>query len=187
MIENERQYGITRAQIRRFEEALAAAPAAGAELHPLLRQAAAAGLESQLRDLRREAGEYEALRAGAAGSLRCASLRELPEALIKARIASGLNQRQLGGLLGLKEQQVQRYEASRYSAASFSRVLAVAEALGLDLAEPALLALARGASMTYKPRQPRPLRVADSAGPRVLESPPAADEEGRPQGAGRDS
>jgi len=37
------------------------------------------------------------------------SLAELPEALIRARIAVGLTQKGLAGRLGLKEQQVQRY------------------------------------------------------------------------------
>jgi hypothetical protein len=39
----------------------------------------------------------------------------------------------------LKPQQVQRYEATQYRSASFSRIESVVEALGLRLAKPARL------------------------------------------------
>ena len=63
------------------------------------------------------------------------SLAALPEALIRARIAAGLTQKELATRLGLKEQQVQRYEATRYAAASLTRIQAVAEALGVRIEE----------------------------------------------------
>ena len=39
-------------------------------------------------------------------------------------------QKSLAGRLGLKEQQIQRYEASEYASASLARVRSVAEVLG---------------------------------------------------------
>ena len=56
-------------------------------------------------------------------------LNDLPQALIRARIASGLSQRELAMRLGLKEQQIQRYEATKYASASLSRVIEVAQAI----------------------------------------------------------
>ena len=47
-----------------------------------------------------------------------------------ARVARGLNQKTLAGRLGLKEQQIQRYEASEYASASLARIRSVAEVLG---------------------------------------------------------
>ncbi len=59
--------------------------------------------------------------------------------MIRARIASGLSQRGLADRLGLKEQQIQRYEASDYASASFARIKRVVSALGMEL-DGALLA-----------------------------------------------
>ncbi len=54
MIASEREYQITRAEIERFEQALAAGNDPDDGLHPLLRQAMRDGLESQLQDLREQ-------------------------------------------------------------------------------------------------------------------------------------
>ncbi len=67
------------------------------------------------------------------------SLREIPEALIRARIASGLSQKQLAERLGLKEQQLQRWEATRYAGISLDRIHDVAEALGVTIREQVIL------------------------------------------------
>lgn len=55
--------------------------------------------------------------------------------LIKGRIAAGLTQRQLADRLGLKEQQMQRYEATDYASASLARVSEVIAALGIEVKE----------------------------------------------------
>jgi transcriptional regulator with XRE-family HTH domain len=53
----------------------------------------------------------------------------LPEALIDDRKKLGLTQRELAERLGVKEQQIQRYEATRYQSASLKRIVEVAEAM----------------------------------------------------------
>ncbi len=88
--------------------------------------------------------EYEALRAGQVSVLELDSLADLPEALIRARIAAGLTQKNLAARLGLKEQQVQRYEATRYDGVSLGRVQAVADALELQIREQVILPPRRG-------------------------------------------
>ncbi|MGH2355373.1 MAG: helix-turn-helix domain-containing protein [Chloroflexota bacterium] len=133
MIENERQYQITKAAAERFEEALAHADQHGAHLHPRLRRAMREGIESQLQELREQMAEYDALRGGRVGTLELNSLEELPEALIRARIAAGLTQRGLAERLGMKEQQIQRYEATRYAGVSLDRVREIASALGTNI------------------------------------------------------
>ena len=139
MITNERQYRITKAEAERFEQALARDEEPDAQLHPRLRQAMREGLESQLQELREQLAEYERLRSGRVTVLELDSLDQLPEALIRGRIASGLTQKELAARLGLKEQQVQRYEATRYSSASLKRVQDVADALGVKIHERVLL------------------------------------------------
>ncbi len=93
----------------------------------------AAGLRSQLDDIRREIEEYVSLRDGETTELELASLDDLPSLLIRARIALNLTQRELADRIGLKEQQIQRYERQIYQGVSFSRVAEIARALGIRL------------------------------------------------------
>ena len=90
-------------------------------------------LQSQLSDLREEIREYEALKSGDFSFEPLKSISELPKLLIRARIASGLSQLDLANRLQLKQQQIQRYEASDYASASFSRIKEVVAALGVEL------------------------------------------------------
>ena len=138
MIKNERQYRITRAQAERLSQALRNLRADiddRYELHPRLRQLQEEALRSQLGDLEADIREYEALKEGSFAFEKLESISELPKILICARIASGLTQRDLAGRLGLKEQQIQRYEASDYASASFKRIKEVVSALGIEVDE----------------------------------------------------
>src|SRR6266851_8324545 len=134
MIKNERQYRITKSQADKFEQALAqvAATPDTAKLHPVLIKAQKDALTSQLADLNRELADYNALRSGECRVLELTSFGDLPRALIQARIALGLSQKELAERLGLKEQQLQRYEATDYVSASIARLHEVMEALDLQ-------------------------------------------------------
>lgn len=57
-----------------------------------------------------------------------AILRSLPDALIAYRKRL-CTQAELASLLGLHEQQIQRYESSRYQSASLKRLLQIAKLL----------------------------------------------------------
>lgn len=56
-------------------------------------------------------------------------IEKLPEMLIEERLRLGLTQKHLAEKMGLKEQQIQRYEATRYQSASLRRLTEVAKAL----------------------------------------------------------
>jgi len=139
MIANELQRRVTQTAIRKVEDALAHLDEDAKGRPEWVRKGLREGMVSQLGDLREELGEYEALRAGQVREIELNSLTEIPEALIRARIAAGLSQKELAGRLGLKEQQIQRYEARRYAGASLERVQAVADALGVQIHERVLL------------------------------------------------
>ena len=139
MIANELQRRVTQTAIREFEEALARLDEDAKDRPEWIRKGLREGMESQLADLRQELAEYDALRAGRVRVLELDSLGQLPEALIRARIAAGLSQKELARRLGLKEQQIQRYEARRYAGASLDRVQAVADALGMQIYERVVL------------------------------------------------
>jgi ribosome-binding protein aMBF1 (putative translation factor) len=151
MITNERQYRITRNWLERFEQARAGVEAQGTELHPRARQALRDQYDSQIEELREQLAEYEALRRGQVTVLELNSLAELPEALIRARAAAGISQAALAKRLGLKKQQVQRYEASRYAGVSLERLQAIADALGVTIREQVVLPVAVGSGIEPAP------------------------------------
>src|SRR4051812_9544794 len=105
MIKNERQYRITKAQADKFEASLAGLTKEES-IHPLLLKAQRDSLAGQLTELHEELREYEDLRAGKRQWLSAESFDQLGRALIQARIATGLSQKDLGEKLGMKEQQI---------------------------------------------------------------------------------
>jgi ribosome-binding protein aMBF1 (putative translation factor) len=142
MIKNERQYRMTKAHAEKFMQTLhELATTRKRGVHPVLHKAQIDALKSQLGDLQRELAEYETLRSGKRKIVALESLEELPKTLIQARIAAGLSQEELAAKLGLKPQQIQRYEATEYQSASLERVNEVARVLGVKLHHPAALRL----------------------------------------------
>jgi len=93
LITNDRQYRITRARIREFEEALAHADEQYRDADPILSRAMHDQIASQLDDLREQVNEYEALRDSEDFEVEVDSLEKLPIALVQARIARGLTER----------------------------------------------------------------------------------------------
>jgi transcriptional regulator with XRE-family HTH domain len=137
MITNERQYRITKAQMKKFDEATAAqaareaSPGVDSRIHAAMGDA----LRSEAEELRRQLHEYEQLRSGHVKARSLRSLTELPEAIIEARIAVRVTQKGLADRLGVAEQQVQRWEATNYAGVSVERIQDIADALGVRITE----------------------------------------------------
>jgi len=138
MITNERQYLITKRQLKKLRKAIRdfnlkeVAERVGSEI---LAAAEMNALKSEEISLANQVKEYEVLRAGEITTFEATSLSELPKILIRSRIAQGLSQRGLAELVGVKEQQIQRYESDEYATASLRRLLEIAEALKLSITE----------------------------------------------------
>jgi transcriptional regulator with XRE-family HTH domain len=144
MIRNERQYRVTLAQRGRLTAQLEL-PSPD-DVPAWVSEASRAAVESQILELDNELAEYTALREGTspfAGEV--GELNELPRALIRARIAAKLTQRELAERLHLKEQQIQKYEATDYAGASVTRLQEVMTALGVTFRGELLLPLSAGA------------------------------------------
>ncbi|MBP7052549.1 MAG: helix-turn-helix domain-containing protein [Phycisphaerae bacterium] len=138
MIMNERQYRISRVQtekLRSLVDSFDVKAATQRLRSDVLAKAELDALRSQYEDLAQQIQEYETLKSGTVEVLKASSLEELPRILIQARIAKGLSQRQLAEAVGLKEQQIQRYEAEEYISASLRRLADVAATLGLNISE----------------------------------------------------
>ncbi len=137
MIKNEREYRITKAHLAGFEGGLIAndkrkfPPNVDPGMTKLMHDAIA----SEIDVLRAQVNHYEKLRDGHITSREITSLHELPVALIEARIAARLTQRQLAKRLGIAEQQIQRWEANKYSGVGVDRLQEIADALGVQIRE----------------------------------------------------
>lgn len=144
MIKNERQYKITKNEIKKFQDSLDNF-VENKDTHPLLLQAQKSAIEYQLETLEEEVLEYERLKAGYYEVLEVNSFDDLPIALIRSRIAQNLTQKDLADRLGMKEQLIQKYENTMYSSASFSRLQEIINALDLRIKEDIFLPAAQRA------------------------------------------
>ncbi|MDR3575995.1 MAG: XRE family transcriptional regulator [Anaerolineaceae bacterium] len=144
MITNERQYKITKRQLDRLEHAINEFDASyiiKQSGNEILAEAELRALESEREALESQLLEYEGLKSGSELVFEASSIAELPQMLIQARIARNLSQHDLAEIIGIKEQQVQRYEAEQYKGASLKRLQEVAEALKLNITEKAEIKL----------------------------------------------
>jgi DNA-binding XRE family transcriptional regulator len=136
---NERQYRITRSTADRFAQTLeafdreVAEGGAASEMHPLAQQAMRDSLESQVQVLRQHLAQYESERYSPSTQLPVTSLADLPEILIRSRIAAHMTQRDLAVQLNLKEQQIQRWEQTRYRGVAWERLHDVSRVLDVQL------------------------------------------------------
>lgn len=138
MITNERQYRITSAQLEKLKTEINTFDFKAATEHTkskILAKAELEALRSEYENLSMQLHEYETLKSGTVEILKASNLEELPSILIRARIVKGLSQRQLADAIGLKEQQIQRYEAEEYASANLRRLADVSNALSLNITE----------------------------------------------------
>lgn len=134
MIYSDKQYGVSRAQLEKLQVALAAAKNRASD-QAWLKKAEIDGLKSQIADIEAELAEYDLLKSGQVSFSKTYALEELPRVLVQARIASGMSQTDLAEKLGMKPQQVQRYEATDYMGASLGRLIEISKALGVKASE----------------------------------------------------
>ena len=76
-------------------------------------------------------------------------LRDIGRRLVALRRERGVSQRALGEIVGVRQQQIARWEATSYRSATLGRVTDVAEALGLSAEEPAAPLIAAETSAAY--------------------------------------
>ena len=131
MIKNDRQYQVTKINLSKFHASYEETEN-NSTIDPLLKKIQLDALLSQIETFKKEIAEYDELKKGAVPYISFNSLSNLPEALIKARIARGWTQSELATRLQMKEQQIQRYELCNYSTASITRIDEIATALDIN-------------------------------------------------------
>jgi DNA-binding XRE family transcriptional regulator len=121
MIKNEKQYKISKKILIEMEGDIVAKKT---KVAPGSKEEGAIISLTMLRNsILLEVKQYENLKRKKVGLKKQLSLIQLPQVLIEHKITKGLTQKQFAAILGIKEQQLQRYEAENYKSVSFGRLL----------------------------------------------------------------
>jgi Helix-turn-helix len=132
MIKNEKQYKITK---RKFKELNAQVDKIKKETdqNPLRNQLILASLNNSKNEIENDILLYESLKKNKEGFLKERLITELPSIITEYKIISGLTQKQFSEILGLKEQQLQRYEADGFKSITFKNLLKFLDLMGLEI------------------------------------------------------
>jgi HTH-type transcriptional regulator / antitoxin HigA len=134
MIRNDKEYRYSKEQLSELETELhKLSPVHRSAERDEVASAVIDALRMQIEDLWREISEYDDLKEGRLLSFGTDDLDSLGELLTKARIARGLTQKELGELLGMTQQQIQRYARDGWQKISLWRLAEAAGALRLDV------------------------------------------------------
>lgn len=132
MIKNHKQASITRDKLIELREAKASFLKESDDIEGAQYELGVKSFDSLIADFENQLNTFESLTKGKFHCLQAKTLNEIPEVLIAARLAQKLSQKQLGDIVGLKEQQLQRYESTDYETASWPRIIEISMALGLQ-------------------------------------------------------
>jgi len=129
MIKNDRQYQLVKSTLRKFQ--------ATVEHHDLLtkgektwvKKLHKATIAGEVKELQTQVSKYEALKFGKSALPQIAPLKDIPDMLIKRRIALGWTQEDLAKRLHVRSQQVQNDEATNYASANLARLTKIAQVL----------------------------------------------------------
>jgi DNA-binding Xre family transcriptional regulator len=132
MIKNEKQYKITKKKLQVIYEEIDRIKAGRKHLPAKDELILVSHMVFQ-KQLENEIDAYDLLKELNSPILRERSIDELPELLIEFKILSGLTQKEFSQKLGMKEQQLQRYEADNFSGISFKNLVKLLHAVGLEV------------------------------------------------------
>lgn len=133
MIKNQKQAGITKIKLAELSEAKKELESRKAKCEPIEYELAENSINGLIEDLENQIKTYEALVNGNFHCLKPKNIEDIPNIIIAARLSQKISQKELAEILGIQEQQVQRYEASDFESASWIRIVEFANALNLQL------------------------------------------------------
>ncbi len=133
MIKNERQYRITKSQLKKFEDTLELLKKENTtDIHPLFAKAQLDSIKSQIQTFKREIAEYEKVKEGLVSCFSI-DISEFSTGIINSRIARGLNHEEFGEILGVTAQQIQKYESENYQSTSLKRIQEIINPLEINV------------------------------------------------------
>lgn len=148
MIKNEKQYRVTKNNLKKFKEALSIIITSSDSKNTLLLKLQTDSIQSQIDVFEQEIEIYEGLIDGKIAFV-SKDFENLSAGIIESRIAKGLNQKQFAELLNTSEQQIQKYESENYSNISLKRLSEVVSCLGVN------------AKTTFRFNRKKPYAVSD--------------------------
>jgi len=131
MIKNEKQYKITKKKLLGIYDEIMKIHGTREHL-PAKERLILISLVTLQEQMENEIAEYDLLKANKANILTSRSISELPSLITEYKIASGLTQKEFSKKIGMKEQQLQRYEAENFQGISFKNLIKILLAMGLD-------------------------------------------------------
>ena len=132
MIKNEKQYKITKKKLADLNEAIVRKQSILDPL-PAKDRLILVSLQDMQGQLENEIAAYDHLKSSMSSLPDERSIDDLPELLIEFKVRSGLTQKEFSRKIGMKEQQLQRYEAENFRSISFKNLLKILHAIGLEV------------------------------------------------------
>lgn len=132
MIKNEKQYKITKKKLLGIYDEIKQIHSTNEHL-PAKERLILVSLKTMQDQLEIEIATYDLLKAKASPLLEERSIDDLPNLLIEFKIQSGMTQKEFSEKVGMKEQQLQRYEAENFKSISFKNLLKILHAIGLKI------------------------------------------------------
>ena len=131
MIKNQKQAAVAKERLAELNQSLTDLYLKQEQLSLAEFKLGVNSLSYSIENIKKDINEYEFLTNGDSVCFEIEELSDINKVLISARIAKKMSHKQLGDVLGIQEQQIQRYEASDYESATWTRIQEVAFALGL--------------------------------------------------------
>ena len=131
-LKNEKQYKISKKKLSEINEDIGKVQSDTSQ-HPLRNKLMLASLLNMQKDMEQEILLYETLKKDKKGVLKERLFSEFPSLLTEYKIKSRLTQKEFAEQLGIKEQQLQRYEADNFKSVTFKNLLRFLEAIGLEI------------------------------------------------------
>ncbi len=132
MIKNEKQYKISKKKVIELNEEIERI-SNDPNKNPLRKELLTASLMVAKEEIEQDILLYETLKKDKKGILKERLFSELPTLLTEYKIKSGLTQKEFSEQLGIKEQQLQRYEADNFKSVTFKNLLKFVDAIGLEI------------------------------------------------------
>jgi HTH-type transcriptional regulator/antitoxin HigA len=132
MIKNELQHKVALKKLLKIKEGITRLQAENNPL-PTSKQLVLASLMDSKDSLEQELAAYEELIVNPLALEKPRSITDLPELIIEYKIASGMTQKEFSEKIGMKQQQLQRYEAEGFTSISFKNLLRILNAIGLNI------------------------------------------------------
>lgn len=126
MIHNQKQLTVAEKEIKALRDSIQSLEGSDSIMDRLQRSA----WQSLLEDLRAEVWEFRSLQNK---HFLTFDTINLSKAIMSIRIASGVTQKALAEAIGVKEQQIQRYEQQEYLTASFERIIQILKVLSCNI------------------------------------------------------